>query len=123
VLHPTAVDHDDVIRHFGPERGEACWAELAPKRLDRRAADELNARLATGWSAMRARLAAVTLGAGRMASVLIAAGAPVAPADLRWPQPVFDNAIAHAREIRNRYTFLDFAADLVEPAAQASYSV
>ena len=35
--HPTAVDRDDVLRHFGPERGEACWRELEPKRLDRRA--------------------------------------------------------------------------------------
>jgi hypothetical protein len=25
---------------------------------------------------------------------------------------LFDDALAHAREIRNRYTFLDFAADL-----------
>jgi len=116
VLHPTTVDHGDVIRHFGPERGEACWAELAPKRLDRRAADELNARIAAGWGAMRARLSAVTLGAGRMAQVLTAAGAPVTPGDLGWPQPLFDDALAHAREIRNRYTFLDFAADLVEPA-------
>jgi glycerol-1-phosphate dehydrogenase [NAD(P)+] len=111
-LHPTAVDHDDVIRHFGHERGEACWNELAPKRLDRKATDELNARITAGWDAMRARLRSVTLGATRMTSVLTAAGAPIAPADLRWPQPLFDDAIAHAREIRNRYTFLDFAADL-----------
>jgi glycerol-1-phosphate dehydrogenase [NAD(P)+] len=48
--------------------------------------------------------------------VLTAAGAPVTPGDLGWPQPLFDDALAHAREIRNRYTFLDFAADLVEPA-------
>jgi glycerol-1-phosphate dehydrogenase [NAD(P)+] len=113
VLRPTAVEHDDVIRHFGRERGESCWSELAPKRLDRARADELNARLAAGWDAMRARLRAVTLGSARMTTVLAAAGAPIAPADLGWPQPLFDDAIVHAREIRNRYTFLDFAADLV----------
>lgn len=113
VLAPTSVDHDDVIRHFGSERGEACWRELAPKRLDRRRADELNARLAAGWDTLRARLQAVTLGSARMTAVLAAAGAPLAPGDLGWPAPLFDNAIIHAREIRNRYTFLDFAADLV----------
>jgi glycerol-1-phosphate dehydrogenase [NAD(P)+] len=48
-----------------------------------------------------------------MASVLTAAGAPVTPADLGWPQPLFNDALAHAREIRSRYTFLDLAADLV----------
>ncbi|HEU4729308.1 MAG TPA: iron-containing alcohol dehydrogenase [Kofleriaceae bacterium] len=112
VLRPTAVERADVIAHFGPERGEACWRELSPKRLDRRRADELNARLAAGWDAVRARIAAVTLGHARMASVLAAAGAPIAPADLGWSDALFEAALAHAREIRNRYTFLDFAADL-----------
>jgi glycerol-1-phosphate dehydrogenase [NAD(P)+] len=112
VLHPTAVDHGDVIRHFGPERGEACWTELAPKRLDRERADELNDRLAAGWDAMRTRLRAVSLGASRMITALAATGAPIAPADLSWPQRLFDDALLHAREIRNRYTFLDFACDL-----------
>jgi len=111
VLQPTTVTRDDVVRHFGPERGEVCWRELAPKRLDRQRADELNARLAAGWDALRARLQAVTLGSARMTAVLAAAGAPLRPADLGWPQPLFDDALAHAREIRNRYTFLDFAAD------------
>jgi len=111
VLQPTTVTRDDVVRHFGPERGEACWRELAPKRLDRQRADELNARLAAGWDALRARLQAVTLGSARMTAVLAAAGAPLRPADLGWSQPLFDDALAHAREIRNRYTFLDFAAD------------
>jgi glycerol-1-phosphate dehydrogenase [NAD(P)+] len=112
VLQPTAVTRDDVVRHFGPERGEACWQELEPKRLDRARADELNARLAAGWDAMRARIQGVTLGHARMAEVLAAAGAPRSPDELGWPAPLFDAALAHAREIRNRYTFLDFAADL-----------
>lgn len=112
VLRATAATHDDVVRHFGPERGEACWREFAPKRLDQRRADELNARLAAGWDALRARIQAVTLGPARMTEVLAAAGAPLAPADLGWPAPLFDDALLHAREIRNRYTFLDFAADL-----------
>jgi glycerol-1-phosphate dehydrogenase [NAD(P)+] len=119
VLHATTVERDDVVRHFGPERGEACWQELAPKRLDRRRADELNARLAAGWDAMRARLEAVTVGSARMTSVLAAAGAPLTPGDLGWPEQLFADAIVHAREIRDRYTFLDFAADL-EPAPRRS---
>jgi len=112
VVRPTAVGRAEVLAHFGPERGEACWQEFAPKRLDHARAGELNARLVSGWDAMRARLQAVTLGAARMTAVLAAAGAPVTPADLGWSQPLFDDAIVHAREIRDRYTFLDLAADL-----------
>jgi glycerol-1-phosphate dehydrogenase [NAD(P)+] len=54
-----------------------------------------------------------------MTAVLAAAGAPLAPGDLGWPASLFDAALAHAREIRNRYTFLDFAADLAAPLAGA----
>ena len=115
VLQATRVEHEEVVRRFGPGRGEACWNELAPKRLDQGRADRLNARLSAGWDAMRARLRSVTLGCGRMTSVLAAAGAPVAPAELGWPQRLFDDAVRHAREIRNRYTFLDLAGDLAPP--------
>ncbi|HEY0476159.1 MAG TPA: iron-containing alcohol dehydrogenase [Kofleriaceae bacterium] len=116
VLRPTTVDRDDVLRRFGAERGEACWRELEPKRLDRERADQLNARLAAGWDAMRDRIRGVTLGHARIAEVLAAAGAPATPAELGWPDALLDDALAHAREIRDRYTFLDLVADLA-PAA------
>jgi glycerol-1-phosphate dehydrogenase [NAD(P)+] len=112
VLHPTTVQREDLVRHFGPERGDACWRELLPKRLDQQRADQLNARLAAGWSEMRARIAAVTLRAADMTSVLVAAGAPITPNDIGWPRQLFDDALAHAREIRDRYTFLDLAAEI-----------
>jgi len=112
VVRPSTLRRDDVVRHFGPERGEACWRELAPKLLDPRRADELNARLADSWDAIRGRIHAVTLGAARMTEVLVAAGAPIAPGELGWPDALFDDALRHAREIRNRYTFLDLAAEL-----------
>jgi hypothetical protein len=38
-------------------------------------------------------------------------GAPVAPAELGWPAAAIDDARRHAREIRDRYTFLDLVAD------------
>jgi glycerol-1-phosphate dehydrogenase [NAD(P)+] len=44
-------------------------------------------------------------------NVLLRAGAPLAPEDLSWPRAFYDTAVRHAREIRNRYTFLDLAAD------------
>ncbi|HET9627590.1 MAG TPA: iron-containing alcohol dehydrogenase [Kofleriaceae bacterium] len=116
IVAPTAIDHGDVIRHFGAERGELCWLELAAKRLDRAAADALNARLAAGWDAIRGELAGVSLGAAAMARVLTAAGAPTTADELGWPRALFTDAIVHAREIRNRYTCLDFAGDLVRPA-------
>lgn len=61
---------------------------------------------------MRARISAVALGAERVTDVLMAAGAPTTAAELGWPPQLFADARAHAHEIRNRYTFLDLAAQI-----------
>lgn len=110
-LLPSAVTADDVRRRFGPVAGEACWREVAPKLLDAARADALDARLTAGWDALRARLLAVSLDAAHLQRVLAAAGAPTAPAELGWPPALVAEAMRHAREIRDRYTFLDLAAD------------
>jgi glycerol-1-phosphate dehydrogenase [NAD(P)+] len=111
LLQPTAVDRADVIGHFGPVIGEGCWRELALKRFDRAATDELNARLAVRWDAIRAQIAGVAIAPDALARILATAGAPVEVTQLGWPASLFDAALRHAREIRNRYTFLDLAAD------------
>ena len=51
------------------------------------------------------------LPAARLEAVLKAAGAPTTPEELGWPRGFYLEALRHAREIRNRYTFLDLAAD------------
>lgn len=112
VLRPTGVGREELLRRYGPERGEACWRELSGKRFGAAQTDELNARLAARWPQMRERIAAVTLGAARHRAILAAAGAPTEPAELGWPDDLLPAAMAHARELRNRYTFLDLAADL-----------
>lgn len=110
-LRPTTVDRAEVIRHFGEMIGDGCWRELEQKRFDGARTEELNARLASRWDEMRARIAAVTIGPATLVDRLAAAGAPVEPRDLGWPDSLFLAALHHAREIRNRYTFLDLARD------------
>ena len=110
-LGVSAVTADRVKAHFGAELGAACWAEFAFKRLDAERAEALNARLAERWEAMRARLSHVMRPAVELHAVLARAGAPTTPEDLHWPRPFYGEAVRHAREIRNRYTFLDLAAD------------
>src|SRR5262249_4670602 len=112
VVRPTAVRRDDVARRFGPERGEACWQELEAKRIDAVRAAQLTDRLATSWAAFRDRIRSVALGRASMAEVLTAAGAPTAPRDLGWPGAQPRDPIGKAREIGNRFTFLDCALDI-----------
>jgi len=111
VIHASTITRAEVIGRLGSVVGEACWTELEPKLFDRTRAEELTARLAHRWDAIRGRIAAITHGAARMEAVLAAAGAPTVPEALGWPASLLAEAVGHAREIRNRYTFLDFAAD------------
>ncbi|HEY4243514.1 MAG TPA: iron-containing alcohol dehydrogenase [Kofleriaceae bacterium] len=109
---PTRTSHAELVAHFGASLGEACWREFSAKRLDADGADRLNARIAAEWPDIRARIAAVAAEPAHIAATLAAAGAPTTAADLGISDDLLATALAHAREIRDRYTFLDLAADL-----------
>jgi glycerol-1-phosphate dehydrogenase [NAD(P)+] len=110
-LEPSPVDEAALIAHFGPELGHSCWQEFRHKRTDRGAALQLNQRLAERWDEIGARIAAITRPAEQLHAVLERAGAATTPEALGWSRGFYDEAVRHAREIRNRYTFLDLAAD------------
>jgi glycerol-1-phosphate dehydrogenase [NAD(P)+] len=110
-LRPSTVTREQVIAHFGPEQGEACWREVEAKLITN--VEEINARLERRWPEIRDRIARVTLGAPRMIEILDAAGVPHAPEQLGWPPDLLPEALAHAWMMRNRYTFLDFAAQAI----------
>lgn len=111
VVTPTSINEQDILEHFGPGVGPACWAEFEKKCLDDEKAAALNARLAGCWSDIQSRVGAVTLPSARIEATLRAAGAPTSYADLGLERDFFVNAIFYARTIRNRYTFLDLAAE------------
>jgi glycerol-1-phosphate dehydrogenase [NAD(P)+] len=108
---PTRTGQGDLLGRLGSVLGAACWQEFSPKRLDAAAAGALNDRLAACWDDWRGRLQAVARPSDVLARALVRAGAPTGPADLGWPRPFYEEAVRHAREIRNRFTFLDLASD------------
>jgi glycerol-1-phosphate dehydrogenase [NAD(P)+] len=110
-LEPAALDEAALIAHFGPEVGRSCWQEFRRKRVDPGTADQLNQRLADDWDEIRRQIAAVDRSPERLREVLERAGAKTTPEALGWPGAFYRQAVRHAREIRNRYTFLDLAAD------------
>lgn len=110
-LRVTTLSEAEVVSHFGAELGAACWAAFTPKRLDATGAEALNARLAENWDSFRAKLRTVLRPASELEDVLARARAPRRPEDLHWPPDFYREAVGHAREIRDRYTFLDLAAD------------
>ena len=110
-IGPTRADEAQLVRHFGPVLGPACWREVARKGLDAEAAETLTRRLAENWERIRGRLLSVTRPARELRAALVRAGAPATPEALGWPRAFFREAVLHAREIRSRWTFLDLAAD------------
>jgi glycerol-1-phosphate dehydrogenase [NAD(P)+] len=110
-VRACAADEADLIDHFGPELGRSCWQEFRKKRVDPGAAVQLNHRLQDHWDEIRRCIALIHRPPEQLRATLERSGAEVRPAALGWPRGFYEDAVRHAREIRNRYTFLDLAAD------------
>ena len=111
VLSPSPATKETLMAHFGDETGQACWSEFSRKKLDTDQADRLNAKLEERWPVICETIAEIAIPAAEIQSILTRAGAPTSFAEIGLDRDFFAGAIRHAREIRNRYTFLDLAAD------------
>jgi glycerol-1-phosphate dehydrogenase [NAD(P)+] len=110
-LRPDAEDEAAFVARFGGELGRSCWKEFAGKRLDEKSARALNERVLASWAHIRETIQAILLPVPFLEAVLQRAGNPRSPNDVGWPRSFYGTALRHAREIRNRYTFLDLAAN------------
>ncbi len=110
-LKPTMVTKKSIEAHFGSETGASCWAEFDRKRIDTDQADKLNERICECWPSIREAISAIALPAERIQSILTRAGVPVTYDGIGLDRDFFADAVVHSREIRDRYTFLDLAAD------------
>jgi glycerol-1-phosphate dehydrogenase [NAD(P)+] len=103
--------------HFGDDVGLACWKDIQPKLTDDTRATRLNERLEELWPRFKSEIDLVRRPADEIDKALALVEAPRRYGDIGLSRATFRDAITHAREIRNRYTFLDLAADsgLLEP--------
>jgi glycerol-1-phosphate dehydrogenase [NAD(P)+] len=111
VLREDPTTEADFVSRYGEEVGRSCWKEFSQKRLDAEAADSLNHRLARDWDRIRARIAAIAAHGSSLERVLKRASAPTTPEEISCERGFYEEAIMRSREIRNRCTFLDLAAD------------
>jgi glycerol-1-phosphate dehydrogenase [NAD(P)+] len=111
VLRPQTCSLESLIAHYGPETGAECWKELQPKLFDAGSAEDFSAEVARKWPLLTAELQRLARPVAEVEGALRAAGAPISYRELNLSRDEFADAIWHAREIRNRYTFLDLAAD------------
>jgi glycerol-1-phosphate dehydrogenase [NAD(P)+] len=110
VLRPLQpADKAAFERRYG-RFGPTCLVAFARKPLDAAGTARLNARLERDWPAIRERLLAVMMPLDAMRAVIDAAPLPATAADLGLDPAFYREAVAHAHEIRDRYSFLDLAA-------------
>jgi glycerol-1-phosphate dehydrogenase [NAD(P)+] len=110
-VKPTIVDEAAMLERYGPEIGPICIADSRKKALDAAAAEAFNEKLERLWPELVAELSPMQLPVERMAAALGAAGGPTTATEMGLDAGVYRRAVKYAREIRNRYSFLDLADD------------
>lgn len=111
VLRPAAVPEAELRRRFGPT-AETMIAEAAKKAHAAAAQTEAaNTLLREKWPEFRARLRGVLVPYPELHAAMKAAGCPLSAADLGLKPEFYRDAVRFSRFIRDRYSFLDLAAE------------
>jgi glycerol-1-phosphate dehydrogenase [NAD(P)+] len=111
VIRPTRIDAADMARRMGSDIARQCFDEIQPKIFDESGAAEMNEKFAELWPVLREELKAFAIPVAEMERLLAAARGPMTAGDLGLPVDNYREAVVHSREMRNRYSFLDIAAD------------
>ena len=111
ILSPTNIDAAGMVARYGREVGQNCIKQLEGKALDRKKTDEFNLFLAENWEGLSARLRDVMLPSERLRQAMEKIGAPKTATELGLSQDFYREVVIHSREIRDRYTMLDVAAE------------
>lgn len=110
-VFPTEIDENDMARRMGPAIARECRSEWRKKAFCEESADRFNRRLEWIWPDLRQELGRFTIPVPELDAMLEAAGGPRTAAELGLPVDFYREAVRHNREMRNRFSFIDLAAD------------
>ncbi len=117
-LAPIAVEEAVFRARYG-RFAEICLRATADKPFDAVRTARLEQRLRDRWPELRERLSLVMLPPAEMERIMRRAGLALSAAELGIDPAFYRLAVAHAFEIRDRYGFLDLAAQAGRLAAFA----
>lgn len=118
-LAPLAFTDAELARRYGPLAPGVRQA-IGRKPFDPAATDALNRRLEERWPDIRRQLLTVMMPLDEMADAIARAGMPKTAAEIGIDPAFYRQAVHHALEIRDRYGFLDLAAQAGDLAAFAA---
>jgi glycerol-1-phosphate dehydrogenase [NAD(P)+] len=110
-VHATKIDTADMSRRFGAEVAAQCLEELKRKAFDGDSAAAFNRKQKAMWPELKRELLRFAIPVAEMKRLLSAAGGATTAIELGVPVDFYREAIVHCREMRNRFSFLDIAAD------------
>jgi glycerol-1-phosphate dehydrogenase [NAD(P)+] len=109
VIAPTRIDPDDMARRMGDRVAAECLEFYRKKAFDARKADAVNERLAAIWPELRQECLDMSVPVDTMTGYLKAAGGAVTATELGFAPEMYREAVCHAHEMRDRYSFVDIA--------------
>lgn len=110
ILAETVTNAETIAKRFGAH-GVSCQEAMAKKSLAGGRLKELNQRLEMRWHDLRRAFDARALSLERLQASFDAIGMPSGPQGLGIEPSFYREAVLHARELRDRFTVLDLAAD------------
>ncbi len=108
-IGPLSFDLPSLRRRYG-RFADRCLRSLEDRPFDADGSRRLQARLEESWPTLRRELCTRMLPVERFAGIMERAGMPFHAAELGIDAEFYRSAVAHAFEIRDRYGFLDLAA-------------
>jgi len=111
LIKATHIVEAEFIERYGPEVGRMCYAEAKKKSFDRKGAEDFNRKLAAMWDELRDELRPMLMDPAQMKATLASAGGPTTATELGLPRKVWRDSMKFARDVRNRWSFLDLADD------------
>jgi len=107
----TRVDERAIRKRYPAAAVDGVLKVATSKALSANAAALLNEKLTENWTSIRERLLTMHVPPNVLEQHLRAASTPLTPADIDLDPGLYQDAVRHAAEIRDRYSMLDLASD------------
>lgn len=111
-IRPTVVDEAAIAARYPAAAVGYCLEASRAKAMDQARADRFNAELEACWPELRQTLLSMAVPSKVLADHIRAAGGGATAGEIGMDRDLYREAIRHAKEMRNRYSMLDLAADM-----------
>jgi glycerol-1-phosphate dehydrogenase [NAD(P)+] len=110
-IRATHIVEAEFIDRYGEAIGSMCYGEAKKKSFDKQGAANFNDKLERLWPELRHEMQPFIMDPTKMAATLKAAGGATTATELGLPVKLWRRSMKYARDVRNRWSFLDLADD------------